>query len=201
MRLTGTWWTLVPSTVLTAGLLVSAAGAKGTHRECVVRGPGEEALFCDLDGDGLQDIVLRSEPNLLVFYQDPETGFSEKPSQVCRLEHRPSILWPAQLGPGAQSLLVMTSEGVTELDFSNRGAPAARRQIITQPTILPESGPGPALAYVPLSPQMKDQAPVILVPVGHDLQVWRRTDAWRVCADPQGCAGDNDFGLAGRPGL
>jgi hypothetical protein len=75
----------------------------------------------------------------------------------------------------------MTSEGVTELDFTHRGEPPVRRQIITQRTILPESGEGPALAYVPLSPQTKDQAPVILVPVGHDLQVWRRTDTWR-CA-------------------
>jgi len=179
MRPTDTGWMPLPSAVLTALLMVSAAGAKVTYRECLVHGPTEEPLFCDLDGDRLKDLVLRNEPNLLIFYQDAEKGFAETPNQVCRLEDRPSVIWPAKLGREAESLLVMTSAGVTELDFADRGGPVLRRQIITQPTILPESGERSAIAHVPLSPRMKDRAPVILVPVGHDLQVWRRTDTWR----------------------
>jgi len=35
------------------------------------------------------------------------------------------------------------------------------------------------MAHFPLSPDTNGNAPVILVPVGRDLQVWRRTDAWR----------------------
>jgi hypothetical protein len=174
-------WISLPSAVLTAVLIVSAAGAKVTYTECLVRGPTEEVLFCDLDGDGLKDLVLKSEPNLLIFYQNPQRGFTEKPNQVYRLESRPTLVWSAKLGPRAESLLVMTSAGVTELDFTDRTGAAVRRQIISQPTLLPESAEGPAITHVPFSPQIKDQAPVILVPVGRDLQVWRRADTWQ-CA-------------------
>jgi hypothetical protein len=179
MRLTSIQRMPLHSAVMAAVLIVSAAGAKVTYRECLVHGPTDEVLFCDLDGDRLQDLVLTNEPNLLIFYQDRQKGFAERPDQVCRLENRPSILWPARLGTKADSLLVMTSDGVTELGFTDRGGPAVRRQIITQQTILPESGEGPAIACVPLSPQRKDQAPVVLVPVGRDLQVWRRTGTWQ----------------------
>jgi hypothetical protein len=158
---------------------VSAAGAEVQYREYRVQGPGEEALFCDLDGDRLKDIVLLDEPNLLVFYQDAEKGFAAQPNQVCRPADRPAVIWPARLGPNAESLLVMTSAGVAELDFTDRGGPAVRRPIIAQQTIVPESSEGPALAYFPLSPQTKGDAPVIFVPVGTDLQVWRRADAWQ----------------------
>jgi hypothetical protein len=144
-----------------------------------VRGPGREVILCDLDGDRLKDIVLRDEPNLLIFYQDPAKGFAERPNQVCRLEDKPALLWPAQLGKKAESLLVMTSDGVTELDFTNRGGPALCRQIITQQTILPESLERSSIAYFPLSPEVKGSAPVILVPVGRDLQVWRYADTWQ----------------------
>ena len=122
---------------------------------------------------------MRDEPNLLIFYQDPDQGFAERPSQVCRLEDKPSLLWPAKLGRKAESLLVMTSDGVTELDFTDRSGPALRRQIITQQTILPESLERSSIAYFPLSPEVKGSAPVILVPVGRDLQVWRYADTWQ----------------------
>ncbi len=166
-------------TVVAAALTTSAAGAKVSYTECAVHGPGDEALFCDLDGDRLKDIVLRNEPNLLIFYQDLEKGFAEKPGQVHRLGGTPSLFWPARLGRDAESLLVMTSDGVTELDFSSRGRSAVSRPIIAQPTILPESAEGPSIRYFPLSAQTKDTAPVILVPVGSDLHVWRRADTWQ----------------------
>jgi hypothetical protein len=171
--------TLLPPVLLTAVLTVSAGGAKVQYKECPIQGAGKEAIFCDLDGDRLKDLVLIDEPNLLVFYQDAERGFAGKPDQVCHLGSQPALLWAAQLGPQAQSLLVMTSAGVAELDFTNRSGPAVRRPIIDQQTIVPESLEGPALAHFPLSPQMKDSAPVILVPVGSDLQVWRRADTWQ----------------------
>jgi hypothetical protein len=179
MSLTYPWRRVLPIAVVTAVLTVSAAGAKIRYQECPVHGPSEEALFCDLDGDGLKDILLIDEPNLLVFYQDAEKGFAGKPNQVCRLGGKPALIWPARLGPKAESLLVMTSTGVTELDLTSRGGPAVRRSIIVQETIVPESLEGPALAGFPLSPAMKGDAPVILLPVGSDLQVWRRTDTWQ----------------------
>jgi len=169
----------LPIVLMTAILIVSAAGARLEYHESAVHGPGNQVLLCDLDGDHLRDIVLRDEPNLLIFYQDPEKGFAERPNQVHRLADKPSVVWPAKLGRSAESLLVMMSDGVTELDFTNRSSPAVRRQIITQQTIVPESLEGSSIAYFPLSPERKGSAPVILVPVGSDLQVWRCTDAWR----------------------
>jgi len=179
MRSMHTWRMLLPIVGATAVFALSAAGAKTTFRESTVQGPGDEALCCDLDGDRLKDIMLQDESHLLVFYQDPEKGFAEKPDQVCRLGDKPSVFWPARLSPDRESLLVMTCDGVTELDFTDRNGPPVRKQIIAQPTVLPESAEGPALAYFPLSPRRNGNTPVILVPVGRDLQVWRRTDTWQ----------------------
>jgi hypothetical protein len=179
MKLTYIRRTLLQIALVAAVGRISTAGAKVRFGESQVRGPGEEVLCCDLDGDRLKDIVLRDEQSLLIFYQDAEKGFGGKPSQVCDLGGRPAIVWPAKLGKDAESLLLMTCDGVTELDFTKRGEPAIRKQIITQQTILPESSEEPASAYVPLSPRMEDQPPVILLPAGRDLQVWRRTDTWQ----------------------
>ncbi len=173
--------TPLPIVLATAILAASTAcaRARAEYGESLVHGPGDQVLFCDLDGDRLKDMVLGNEPNLLVFYQDPERGFAQQPDQVYRLGDKPSVLWPAKLGARAESLLVMTHEGVTELDFTHRGSPPTRRQIITQQTILPESAEGSSLACFPLSPETKGSAPVILVPVGSELQVWRCTEIWQ----------------------
>jgi hypothetical protein len=179
MKFTSTRSIPLEIAVATAVLTLSAANAGVRYNESQVRGPGGEVVLCDLDGDRLKDIVLRDEPNLLIFYQDPAKGFAERPSQVCRLEDKPALFWPAKLGNKAESLLVMTSDGVTELDFTNRSGPALHRQIITQQTILPESLERASTAYFPLSPEVKGSAPVILVPVGRDLQVWRYADTWQ----------------------
>ena len=179
MKFASTRWIPLQITVATVILTASAAIARVRYDESQVRGPGKEAVLCDLDGDRLKDIVLWDEPNLLIFYQDRAKGFAERPSRVCRLEDKPALLWPAKLGKKAESLLVMASDGVTELDFANRSGPALRRRIIAQQTILPESLEKPSIAHFALSPEVKDSAPVILVPVDRDLQVWRGTDAWQ----------------------
>lgn len=179
MRLTYTWRMRQQIALAAAILIVPIAEAKVQYKESTIRGPAEGILFCDLDGDGLKDSVLADDPNLLVFYQDAQKGFGEKPDQVCRLGDQPSVIWPAQLGTNAESLLVMTCDGVTEIDLTNRAGPAVRRQIIAQQTIIPENADGPSIAHFPLSPRMKGNTPVILVPVGGDLQVWRREDTWR----------------------
>ena len=165
--------------LVTVLLAVSAAHARLEYGESLAHGPGDLVLFCDLDGDRLRDMVLADEPNLLIFYHDPEKGFAQRPDQLCRLGDKPSVIWPAKLGARAERVLVMTSAGVTELDFTSRGAPAVRRQIIAQQTILPESVDRPSIASFPLSPEVQGNAPTILVPVGSDLQVWRRTDIWQ----------------------
>src|SRR5271165_3354393 len=97
------------------------AGSKFSASE--ITGPGAELLICDLDGDGLKDLVLMDDTNLSIFFQDSKRGFPRDPQQTCRLEPRPSLVWTAKLGGPAASLLVMTSDGVTELRFTNRTGP------------------------------------------------------------------------------
>ena len=167
-------------------LTVAPTDAKVRFRESAVHGPGEDLVFCDLDGDGLKDFVLPDGVDLHVFYQDARKGFAEKADRVYHVGDRPALCWPAKLGPGAESLLVMTSDGVTELNFANHDTPPVHRQIIAQRTIMPESVESPSIAYFPLSPRMGANAPVILVPAGGDLQVWRHTDAWRRTQTLQG---------------
>ena len=113
------------------------AGPKFKASEVV--GRSSELMICDLDGDGLKDLVLMDDLNLSIFYQDRTQGFTREPQQTYRLEHRPCVVWAAKLGRQAESLLVMTSDGVTELCFTNQTGPPALRQIIRQPTIVPEA--------------------------------------------------------------
>jgi hypothetical protein len=181
----------------------SPAQAKPRFYASEIAGRGSELMICDLDGDGLKDLVLMDDLNLSIFYQDPKRGFTREPQQTYRLEHRPCVVWAVKLGGPAESLLVMTSDGVTELCFTNRIGPPALRQIIRQPTIVPEAADGTNAMYLPLSvetglrrtgvavgkelerataPQAGRDWPLLLVPVADGLQVWQsrpdRDDEW-----------------------
>jgi len=111
--------------------------AKPAFNSSDIEGPGSQIIFCDLAGDKLKAAVLVDGPNLSVFYQDAKRGFDREPQQRYRLEDRPAVLWPARLGSQAESLLIMTSDGVEELDFTSRTNPPLRRQIIHRQTLIP----------------------------------------------------------------
>src|ERR1041385_8294050 len=68
-------------------------------------------FFADLDGDRLSDIVVVDGLKLSIFFQDPKTGFTRTPQQHFQLA-APALVSSAALGKTAESLLVMTSEGV-----------------------------------------------------------------------------------------
>jgi hypothetical protein len=180
-----------------------SAQAKPKFNASEVAGPCQQLMICDLDGDGLKDLVLMDDTNLSVFYQDPKRGFTREPQQTYRLDPRPCVVWAAKLGGPAGSLLVMTSDGVTELSFTNRTSPPASRQIIRQPTIVPEAmdaAEGTNAMCFPLSVETGlrrataavggdlDRAtatqaggdwPLLLVPAADGLQVWQHRDEWR----------------------
>jgi len=140
-----------------------------------VVGPGQQLITCDLDGDGFKDLVLMDDTNLFIFYQDPQQGFTRKPQQTHHLDLRPCLVWTAILGGSAGSLLVMTSDGVTELCFTNRTGPPAIRQIIRQPTIIPEAMDATDdtdVIYLPLSVETGRDWPLLLVPAADGIQVW-----------------------------
>ena len=66
----------------------------------------------------------------------------------------------------------MTSDGVTELCFTNRTGPPAIRQIIRQPTVVPDVAERTNAVCLPLSVETGRDWPLLLVPVGEGLQVW-----------------------------
>jgi hypothetical protein len=136
-------------------------------------------IICDLDGDGLKDLVLISNFNLSIFYQDRKQGFSRDPQQSCQLAARPCIVWPAKLGPSAESLLLMTSEGVTQLSFSNRASPPAFEQIIKQSTLIPDSVEETNVACISFSAESGSSWPAILLPAPDGIHIWRHDQEWR----------------------
>jgi hypothetical protein len=161
-------------------LVCSPAQAKPKFIASEVAGPCQQWLICDLDGDGLKDLVLMDDTNLAIFYQDPKQGFTREPQQTFHLEPRPCVVWTAQLGKPAGSLLVMTSDGVTEFCFTNRTGPPARRQIIRQSTIIPEAVEGTNAICLPLSVGTGGDWPLLLVPAADGLQVWQHGDEWHL---------------------
>jgi hypothetical protein len=161
----------------------SSALAKPKFIASEVAGPCQQLMICDLDGDGLKDLVMMDDTNLSIFYQDPQRGFTREPQQTYRLEPRPCLVWAAKLGKPAGSLRVMTSNGVTELCFTNRTGPPAIRQIIRQPTIVPnaaEAEEGTNAMCLPLSVETGGDWPLLLVPAADGLQVWQHSDEWRL---------------------
>jgi len=153
-------------------------------------------LSCDLDGDGLKDLVLLDGFNLSIFYQEPTRGFTRAPQQTYCLESRPSVVWTAMLGRKAESVLVMTSDGVTELCFTNRTGPPDIRQIIRQRTLIPEKAESTNAMQLSLSVKTGSGSagqpawnargsatpagwPLLLVPTADGLQVWQHHGEWR----------------------
>jgi hypothetical protein len=119
-----------------------SAQAKPKFQVSEVAGPCQQLMIADLDGDGLKDLVLMDDTNLSIYYQDPRQSFTRESQQSHRLDPRPCVVWTANLGGPAGSVLVMTSDGVTELSFTNRTGPPASRQIIRQSTIVPDAAKG-----------------------------------------------------------
>ena len=135
-------------------------------------------MICDLDGDGLKDIVLVNGFDLAIFYQAPARGFTREAQRTYPLERRPSVVWTAKLGGPAGSLLVMTSDGVTELCFTNRTGPPVIRQIIRQPTVVPAAAEQTNALCLPLSVETGGAWPLLLVPAADGLQVWQHREEW-----------------------
>lgn len=192
-----------PILFLVWGVCFAQANPQFTASE--LAGTGSQWFTCDLDGDGLKDLVLIHDLTLSFFYQDTARVFTREPQQTYRLEHRCCIIWPAKLERQGASLLVMASDGVSELYFTNRTSAPLVHRIITQPTIVPDSLEETNAVYLSLSvethphpttasPSQPDTAlastsdhPMLLVPAPDGLQVWSsRTGATKGGQDPGG---------------
>ncbi len=162
--------------VISMGSLVFS---KPVFKSSEIEANGSELVFCDLDGDRLKDILLIDEPHLVLFFQDVGRGFAGNRPLVYALGDTPSVVWPAKLDKGAESLLVMTHEGVDELSFAARKKPAAPRRLIAQQTVIPRDLKDPLIEYFPFSVEVPNNPPVILIPTGRDLQLWHHRGAWQ----------------------
>ncbi len=155
-----------------------ASFAKPIFRASQIEGRGSEIIFCDLDGDRLQDAELVNGFELSVYYQTKE-GFPRAPQQTFRLEERPALLFPVRFGTNAERLLMLTSDGVEELRFTNRNAAPVRQPIIRQRTVIPEHVDEPNVRQFSLAATTPGAWPLLLVPVADGLQVWQHREGWR----------------------
>ena len=170
----------LPPILLSVSVLACcSAQAKPKFNASEIAGKSSELMICDLDGDGLKDIVLVNDFNLAIFYQAHTRGFIREPQQTYRLERRPCVIWTAKLGGPTGSVLVMTSEGVTDLCFTNRTGPPTLRPIIRQPTVVPAASQTTNAVRLPLSVETGGDWPLLLVPAADGLQIWQHRDEWR----------------------
>ncbi len=158
----------------------NTAFAKPSFRSYELESDCKDLCFADLDGNGLDDVIIVNPPTLMVFLQDPKQGFAKQPDHLYSLKNKPAIIWPARLGhrPG-QDILVMTHEGVDALTFANKTSPPEKRRLIRQPTILPETCDDPTILLLPLSANTLRTAPLIMVPTEDALQLWKYDRTWQ----------------------
>lgn len=161
-------------------LLCFQAFAKPAFNSSEIEGPGSDLIFCDFAGDNLKNAVLLNGTNVSVFFQDAKQGFSRKPQLEFILSDQPALVCSARLGRKAESLLLMTSDGVTELDIASHTNPPTRRQIIRQKTIVPAKLDETQSIAMPFSANTSTDWPLLLVPAANGLQVWQYRDQWRL---------------------
>ena len=143
-----------------------------------------EIEACDFDGDGLDDLLaIDSEnQNLLFFIQEARTGFSEDPQNTYSLGDAPLLLWPTKLGnrPG-QSVLVLTSDGISSLTHVGKNAPPAMDNLISCETMIPKQTEQPRSFFFPLSVSSETAYPFIMVPTYEAIEIWEyaRDSGWQ----------------------
>ena len=82
----------------------------------------------DFNGNGLNDIIIIDEPNLVFFFQDPKRGYTKEPHLIYTFDDKPTVFWHAKLGnKPAENILIMTSDGISALSFTDKTTPPAKK--------------------------------------------------------------------------
>jgi hypothetical protein len=186
-------------TILAAGIRGPAADRPPAFVESTVARRHDDVVFASLDGDRRRDIVLIDADKLAIFFQEPGGRFRPEPDAIHR-PGAPALVWAARVSREEESLLVLTHAGVTELAFEGSPASPKASLIIEQPTLLPRQADGPALLPLRLSAGTLGPAPLILVPAGADLHVWRLDAGWRPVQTLRGVAQASVAGPRGEMG-
>ncbi len=145
--------------------------------ESLLQGPYQEMLTGDLDGDQRSDLVLVIASTAHIFFQGPGGRFPGKPSVTFSLGDTHSVLWAARLGRQAYSLLVADHEGIGEWIVRDRSRAPERSTVVSCTTAFP-TGRG-SITPMTLSARTSGPMPLLLLPVGRDLQIWRHAGTWR----------------------
>jgi len=164
---------------VTAGFPLKAPGAKPTFKSYNLQSKYEDVRFFDFSGDGLDDILVIDEPNLVFFFQDPVRGFAGSPDLVYWPGDKPSVIWAAKLGnnPG-ENILIMTDDGVSKLAYVDENMPPVRSKIINQRTIIPEKCERSPVIYFTFSAKSPTGYPLIFVPTENELKIWGYDKEW-----------------------
>ena len=75
-----------------SGLSLGAGKSKVKFSSYELKAKTGEILLFDFDGDGLDDIVVINEPNLIFFFQDRKNGFHKEPALIYSTGDKPSVL-------------------------------------------------------------------------------------------------------------
>ncbi len=162
-----------------AGFGLEASGVKPAFKSYELKSKCEDVHFFDFSGDGLDDILLINEPNLVFFFQDTARGFAGKPDLVYWPGDKPSVIWPAKFGnnPG-QNILIMTDDGVSKLAYVDEDTPPVLSKIIDQRTIIPKKCGNSPVIFFTLSANTTKGRPLIFVPTEDELEIWRYDKEW-----------------------
>jgi hypothetical protein len=163
-----------------AGSPLEAFGAKPVFKSYNLESKYKDVYFFDFSGDGLDDILVINEPNLVFFFQDSARGFAGKPDLVYSLDGKPSVIWPAKFGnnPG-ENILVMTDDGVSKLAYVDENKPPVLSKIINQRTIIPEKCEDSPVIFFTMSARTARNHPLIFIPTENELKIWRYDKEWR----------------------
>ena len=164
----------------TCGFPSAALEAKYTFKSYDLKSNYEQIQFSDFDGDGLDDIILINEPNLIFFFQDSKGGFATTPHLVYSLADKPSVIWPAKIGnkPG-RNILVMNNDGVSKLAYVGKNTPPTSTKIISRQTIIPDKCENSPIIYFKFSAKSPTGYPLIFVPTEKELEIWKYENQWR----------------------
>ncbi len=173
--------------LVTTVLLPNTTWAKSSFRQYELKSTYSELLFSDLDGDGLDDIIVIKEPNLAFFFQDGKKGFTKAPNLIYSLGDSPSVIWPAKLrkNPG-HSILVMSYDGVSALTLADKTSPPSRNNIINRHTIIPAKCENPSVVNFRFSANTVEESLLIFVPTEDKLEIWKYDKEWRHAYSLQG---------------
>jgi hypothetical protein len=159
--------------------LSAEAAAKPKFKSYELKSKHDEILIFDLNGDGLDDIGVIAEPNLVFFLQDARKGFSGKSELVYSGFDRQSIIWTAKMGGlRGENLLVMDNRGVCSLGYVDTTQPLTKKNIIDRATLIPKKCRKNRVLNFKLSADTGMKYPVIFVPTRTGLEVWEYENGW-----------------------